>query len=457
MAFSSWHFVILVLLAALVNALVPKKRTKVFLNLVSGIFYWYWNGTMYGIVIYISVILKITTAIHDRNSELTTSSTILAVILVTTPLFFFKYLNFYFPFFNGYFLPLGISFYTFQGISYIMDLRKSKIAIQGRDFNSVLFYISFFPQILSGPIEKFNNLTGQVLDYERPSGEQIYKGLMLMLFGLSKKILVANKLALISDTFYHSPSEYTIGAAFLSVFLYSWQLYMDFSGYIDMAIGCSLILGINLSQNFNKPYLSVSLKDFWRKWHITLHDWFVHYIYKPLLEINWPKRLVVFLVFLFSGIWHGASYMFILWALGHFIFYEFEKLYRRLVYVPQVVGVITTFILVSILWVPFRSPDYHTLILVFKSFTSSNSGSGELLSIVNLASISGWKGVSGYIFGFIAAIIAIIDHSRLKELLSNSEQKTFVLLFQSVIFCTFSIFLLLFSDVGSREFYYFQF
>ena len=98
MAFSSWHFVILVLLAALVNALVPKKRTKVFLNLVSGIFYWYWNGTMYGIVIYISVILKITTAIHDRNSELTNSSTILAVILVTTPLFFFKYLNFYFPF-----------------------------------------------------------------------------------------------------------------------------------------------------------------------------------------------------------------------------------------------------------------------------------------------------------------------------------------------------------------------
>lgn len=457
MAFSSWHFVALVLLAALVNTIIPVKRTKVFLNLVSGIFYCYWNGIMYGIIVFITAILKITTAFYHRNSELTKLGTVIAVILVTTPLLFFKYLNYYFPFSNSVILPLGISFYTFQGISYIMDLRKSEITIPNKDFNSILFYISFFPQILSGPIEKYNTLTGQISDYNRPNGEQIHKGLMLILFGLSKKILVANKLALISDTFYYSPSNYSSGAAILSIFSYSWQLYMDFSGYIDIAIGCSLLLGINLSQNFRKPYLSVSLRDFWRKWHITLHVWFVHYVYKPLLEMNWPNRLVVFLVFLLSGIWHGASYMFLFWALGHFIFYEFERMFRSMFRVPKVFRVITTFILVSILWVPFRSPDYHTLILVLKSFISFNRGSGELFNISMLATASGWKGGVGYIFGIIAVIIIIIDHSKFKVLLSNSQQKTLVLLFQSIIFCAFCLLLLLFSDVGSREFYYFQF
>ncbi len=285
--------------------------------------------------------------------------------------------------FVGVILPIGISFFTFQGITYLVDIWRKEISAEK---NLVRFgaYLSFFPQLIAGPIVRFKHV---IKDYRRPkvSLDNIASGLSRFAHGLIKKVLIADSAGLVADACFSVPADQlTGGEAWLGAFAYAIQIYFDFSAYSDMAIGLGLVCGIRFLENFNHPYVSSSITEFWRRWHISLSTWFRDYLYIPLggnrvgRLVNYRNLLVVFLI---TGLWHGASWSFVVWGLYHGLFLMGEKLLLgkpiktltspmlRLVYVMPVV-------LVG--WVIFRADNLAAassyLQVMFNPFNTSSAG-----------------------------------------------------------------------------------
>lgn len=216
-------------------------------------------------------------------------------------------------------LPIGISFFTFQMMSYVVDVYRRDVAIQ-RSYYKLLLYIMFFPQIIAGPIVKYHDINEQIDDRDM-NVEKVAKGINRFIVGLAKKILIANAVGEAVDAIYSLPSnEITTPLAWFAAIGYCIQLYFDFSGYSDMAIGLAQMAGFELKENFNYPFISRSIKDFWRRWHISLSTWFKEYVYIPLGGNRKGKHRTAFnlmVVFALTGIWHGASWTFIIWGLFH--------------------------------------------------------------------------------------------------------------------------------------------
>lgn len=248
-----------------------------------------------------------------------------AVILNIGLLFIYKYADFFLVSIGlekykiGLALPIGISFFTFQGLSYVVDVYRDKECVQ-KNFLSVMLYISFFPQLIAGPIVKYHDIKEQ-LSVREFNIDRIGNGLQRFIFGLGKKVIIAGPMGLMADSVY-SLSVGGIGqaAAFIAAISYMFQIYFDFSGYSDMAIGLGCIFGFDFKENFDKPYAASSMQIFWRKWHISLSTWFKEYVYIPLGG-NRKGRIRTyvnkFIVFLLTGLWHGANWTFILWGIMH--------------------------------------------------------------------------------------------------------------------------------------------
>lgn len=263
---------------------------------------------------------------------------IVTVVLLVGNLFVFKYLNFFSENLSALFgwralpkltLPIGISFYTFQILSYVIDLYRGEIRVQ-RNYFYLLLYVSFFPQLIAGPIVRYETVEQEILE-RRESIDDVAAGLRRFILGLAKKVILANNIARIAETIYAGDSAvYGTALYWLAAVAYALQIYFDFSGYSDMAIGLGRIFSFRYLENFDYPYISASITEFWRRWHMSLGSWFRDYVYIPLggnrvSKTKWLRNILV--VWLLTGLWHGAAWNFVLWGLFFAVFLTAEKLW----------------------------------------------------------------------------------------------------------------------------------
>lgn len=256
-------------------------------------------------------------------------------------------------------LPIGISFYTFQAMSYVIDVYRREVPAS-KSFSKVLLYISFFPQLIAGPIIKYHDVADQ-LSRRKITLEGVVVGLIRFTVGLGKKVLIANTMAVVVDSVYAAdPSQINIAVAWIAALAYIMQIYFDFSGYSDMAIGLARIFGFRYKENFNYPYTSSSIQEFWRRWHISLSTWFKEYVYIPLGGNRKGKlragvnRIIVFFL---CGLWHGASWTFVIWGLFHGFFLLLEQ-YLPVRRLPKPIGVLYALVVVTIGFVLFRADTF---------------------------------------------------------------------------------------------------
>ncbi len=315
---------------------------------------------------------------------------ILSIVITCLILFVFKY----FDFFNetvtllcakiglpyrihnlNWILPIGLSFHTFQSLSYVVEVYKGKQKAE-RHFGIYSLYVMFYPQLVAGPIERPQNLLRQLKEYIALDTSNISHGLRLILFGFFTKMVIADNLAPYVDEVYASPLLYKQQSVLTAVFFYSFQIYCDFFGYTTIALGCAKLLGYNLMDNFNKPYLAKNLSDFWQRWHISLSTWFRDYIYFPLggNKVSIKKWISnIFIVFLLSGLWHGANLTFLLWGFFHALIFVSERFLKSdysgandiwgIILKP--ISILKNFVLVSLLWVFFRGTDMVNIKQIF--------------------------------------------------------------------------------------------
>jgi len=315
-------------------------------------------------------------------------------------LFYFKYSNFFIDNVSALLgslnkgpikwteliLPIGISFYTFETLTYVIDVYR-RIHKPLDNFKDYLLYIILFPKLIAGPIIRYHEIADQITD--RSSRDTIdYKltGFYRFCIGLGKKVLIANTLATLANQVYGSegvtgipPEQITMFTAWIGAFAYTFQLYFDFSGYSDMALGLGKMLGFKFPENFNNPYVSGSITEFWRRWHITLGNWMRNYLYIPLggNKVNSKMRLYfnLWLVFILSGLWHGAAWSFILWGVWHGMFLVLERIFlgKILERLPKFVQISYTFLLVTIGWVMFRVENVSSGFLYIKAMFIKSS------------------------------------------------------------------------------------
>ena len=289
-------------------------------------------------------------------------------------------------------LPVGISFYTFQSLTYTIDIYQGKLKPTHSLLNFALF-VSYFPQLAAGPIERALRLLPKIEQPRSVTGSQFESGLMLILIGLFKKIVIADVAALVSNpAIFNDPGQFSGGEVLLAVYLFALQIYGDFSGYSDIARGSSRLLGIELMENFNQPYFSQTVSEFWRRWHISLSTWFRDYVYIPLSDWfrqRWSSRFGVYAVsviitMLLSGLWHGANWTYVLWGglLGVYqiISRPLQGRAGALVKLPAVrwavIGfrIVLTFHLILIAWVLFRTPDIHIVPQIYQGIWAAVNG-----------------------------------------------------------------------------------
>lgn len=315
----------------------------------------------------------------------------LALGFVLLSLVLFKYLGFFAGILGlggrlpALLLPAGISFTSFQLLAYSIDLRRGKIKAE-RSFWRFLFFVAFFPQLLQGPILRYGE-TAPMLTQRASDWDSAVYGMRRFLLGLAKKVLLADQAAAVAAALYAAPALSGTGGMWLAALCYTLQIYFDFSGYSDMAIGLGRLFGFTLPENFNYPYTALSVTDFWRRWHITLSLWFRDYVYIPMGG-NRVKRgrfiINLLTVWALTGLWHGASWNFVLWGLYYGVLLLIEKLVigKRIERVPVILRRLVTFTLVTVGWVLFNITDAQTLLSVLRTmFVYRPTAWGALLSL----------------------------------------------------------------------------
>lgn len=379
MLFNSFEYVIfLPIVFALYWSLRNHRYLQnILLVIVSYIFYGWWDHRFLLLIFFTTLCSYISGVLIDRIKARKTVMWInISVNLLL--LGYFKYYNFFATELQSFFkiafnfdvdwtlvnviLPVGISFYTFQALSYTIDVYNKKISATN-DFVSFAAFISFFPQLVAGPIERATNLLPQFLSPRRFSAENITDGLRQILWGLFKKMVIADNCAYIANIVFNDYTSGNSSMLLIGAIAFAFQIYGDFSGYSDIAIGSANLFGIKLNQNFNMPYFSHSIAEFWRRWHISLNTWFIDYVYIPLGGSKCSKaRNVcnVLIVFMLSGLWHGANWTFVIWGLYNGILVCMNKVWEHpLSYnksrLLNIANVIITFSLVLVGWIIFRA------------------------------------------------------------------------------------------------------
>jgi alginate O-acetyltransferase complex protein AlgI len=391
MVFSSILFLFYFLPVFLLCYHLSPQKFKNYVILIFSIAFYSWGAPKF-----IFVILG-TTAIDfylvnkmDKTLEVGKRKLLLTASIIVNIglLFYFKYSNFFIENVNivlsgigvseikwmKLVLPIGISFYTFETITYVMDVYR-KVHKPVTVFRDYLLYILFFPKLIAGPIIRFHELADQINGrFKTEKADDRLTGFYQFVIGLSKKVLIANHIGVYADQYfgmnYH---ELSAGGAWIGILAYTFQIYFDFAGYSDMAIGLAKMVGFKISENFNNPYTSKSITEFWRRWHISLGNWMRNYLYIPLggNRVASKKRLYfnLWIVFLASGLWHGASWNFIIWGAFHGLFLVLERSFLASVYLRlgSVLSTLITFLLVMIGWVFFRVETLSDALLFLQS------------------------------------------------------------------------------------------
>ena len=376
MIFSSLNFLFIFLPVVLILYYVVPFRVKNFVLLIASIVFYAWGEPVYVILMVLNIAFNYVAGRQferlkgkrERKRQLVLSVTVNLLLLG-----FFKYAGLIVGTFGSIFgvhdtwaglpLPIGISFYTFQALSYVIDVYRGKVHVQKNiiDFGA---YITMFPQLIAGPIVRYDQVEMQ-LKHRRISWEKAGFGMQRFLFGLGKKVLLANNLGLLSSSI-QAAGERSVLTAWLGVIAYTLQIYFDFSGYSDMAIGLGKMLGFDFVENFDYPYLAGSITEFWRRWHISLGTWFREYVYIPLGGNRVPVGrhiLNLLIVWALTGLWHGASWNFVIWGLYYGVILILEKyvLHPLCKKLPKAVRHIYTMLLVMFGWAIFSNTDFSEM------------------------------------------------------------------------------------------------
>ena len=409
MSFISISYLLFFPFVAFVYYLIPHKLRWLLLLIASYFFYMSWNVKFAFLMLLSTVITysngvlvskvnqsKLSEELKKRKRKLWL---ILSLVSNLGILIFFKYFNFLNTTLNDFFsvihvelgfenidilLPVGISFYTFQALSYSLDVHYGRINAT-HHFGKYALFVSFFPQLVAGPIERSSHLLPQLDKHITFNYDRIRSGLGLVVWGIFKKVVIANRLAVVVNQVYGDPDSYSGFEIIIATIFFSFQIYTDFSAYTDIARGSAQMLGFDLMKNFNRPYFAISIPDFWRRWHISLTTWFRDYLYIPLGGNRVPKwrwYVNIMIVFLISGFWHGAAWSFLVWGLLHGIFQMIDlwskksrnRLNEILVIKKEAKDIlffkrVWTFILVSFAWIFFRAETFDKALLVIKNST----------------------------------------------------------------------------------------
>ena len=384
----------------------PKVRNG-WLILASLVFYG-WSGVQYLLIILASSVVNYALGlVVHREGRRNKAYLVVSIVFNLLLLGFFKYFNFLADnlnilcnqLFGVTFaapripLPIGISFFTFQILSYVIDVYRGKVLPQ-RNYFKVLLYIVFFPQLIAGPIVRYIDIEREITS-RRSTTEDVTEGILRFIRGLCKKVLIANQLAQIADAAFENIPGCTSGTAWLGVICFTLQIYYDFSGYSDMAIGMGRIFGFHFLENFNYPYISRSVQEFWRRWHISLSSWFRDYVYIPLGGNRKGKGrtyLNLIIVFFLTGLWHGAGWNFIVWGLFNGLFLLIERngtVHRALEKIPAFFRHVYAMLVVMVGWVFFETDtleaSFAYLGKMFSFQSMSVSGLSAMLTPVMIA------------------------------------------------------------------------
>lgn len=405
MQFNSFDFLIFFPIVLLVYFVIPKKIRYIWLLITSYYFYMGWNAA-YALLLLASTMITYCTAllIDKWNDNVKRKKWMVAIGLILNLgiLFYYKYAVFAIETTDkilnkigidialkepDILLPVGISFYIFQAIGYTMDVYRGKLKAEKDPLRYALF-VSFFPQLVAGPIERATNLLPQLQNVHAIKlwdTKRIQKGAVVMLYGYILKMIIADRAALYVDAVFHV-EKYNLYGGFtvlIALLLFSFQIYCDFAGYTYIAIGAARIMGFDLMNNFQMPYMATSIKDFWDRWHISLSGWFRDYLYFPLggsRKGKVRKYINIFIVFLVSGLWHGASWQFVIWGAVHGFMRVCgevtlkirEKIYEKLHFKRDTMAVTLwkmtcTFSLVTLAWVFFRARSLRQSVDIFRN------------------------------------------------------------------------------------------
>lgn len=422
MVFSTPIFLFLFLPAVLVlNYIIPKKyiAAKNVVLLIASLFFYAWGEPKNVLLMLLSIAVNYVCGLllgrFDSDEKKRKVVLWASVVFNLGLLFFFKYFSFVtgglFPVIK---LPIGISFFTFQIMSYTIDVYRRSVEPQ-KSLLKLALYISLFPQLIAGPIVRYIDVEKQ-LTYRECTAEKTARGMIRFSMGLAKKVIVSNTVAAICDGIFGSTNTVPAFTAWVGVICYALQIYFDFSGYSDMAIGMGHMLGFDFLENFNYPYVSCSVQEFWRRWHISLSSWFRDYLYIPLGGNRRGKvrtYINLIIVFACTGLWHGASFSFIVWGLWHGLFLVIERLGFKKVLdkLPKFIGWIYTMLVVLVGWVFFRADTLSAAMKYLGEMFSFTGGvANGMAQFDNLS--------------FIITVIAIVLCTPVYQFLKGKLEKT---------------------------------
>lgn len=379
-----FFFLIVIIGTTVIQSFFSEKIKQCFLLAASYFFYGWWDWRFCFLLFFVTVVSWVTA--KKSNNKIIYAIGIVIPLIV---LFYFKYFDFFLSSAMtviGYnsevlkiILPVGISFYTFQALSYVVDVHRGKLDVEN-DFIKLALYLSFFPQLVAGPIVRASDFLPQLREERRIIIERLKYGIQLIAFGLFKKIVLADHISIFVDDVYRAPSAFHWTTLVWACISYSIQIYMDFSGYSDIAIGCAHCMGYDFKRNFNMPYLSKNMTEFWHRWHISLSTWLKEYLYIPLggsRKGEVRRYLNLFLTMLLGGLWHGADWTFVVWGGVNGIALCIDKILSRSdnqSMKHQIVSSIMTFGFITFSWIFFRANTFSIAWAVIRGIFTFQKG-----------------------------------------------------------------------------------
>lgn len=411
MLFNSFEFLLFFPIVTLLYFAIPHKFRWLHLLIASCVFYAFFIPE-YILILFFTIIIDYFAGIWIDQSQGIKRKWALVMSLVANigVLAAFKYPNFIIENYNAIayrlgtgssfdilniILPIGLSFHTFQAMSYTIEVYRGNFPPE-RNFGIYALYVMFYPQLVAGPIERPQNVLHQFYEKHIFKYENVVSGLRLMLWGMFKKVVIADRLGLFVDKVYNNPIDYQGLPLIVATVFFAFQIYCDFSGYSDIALGSARVMGFNLMKNFDRPYLSKSISEFWRRWHISLSTWFRDYLYIPLGGNRVSKArnyFNLFVVFMVSGLWHGASWHYVIWGALHGIYLIFgqitgkiqEKFFKilKFQFLINIINGLITFGLVAFAWIFFRANTNRDAVYIAKNLFKKNSHSfSQILEMI---------------------------------------------------------------------------
>lgn len=466
MVFSSAIFIFLFLPLVLLCYFLSPKKIKNYCLLFFSLIFYLFGGPKFILVLLSIVLINYLGAFLIEKCSRKKLSLFITISLNVLILCYFKYTGFFLTNLNNIFnlsidvpnivLPIGISFYTFQALSYVIDVYRKEVKLQ-RNFFKLLLYVSLFPQLVAGPIVRYQTIEEE-LEKRKTTFDDVVYGIRRFILGLAKKVIIANQMGQLADTIFTS-TDITTPVAWIGAFAYMFQIYFDFSAYSDMAIGLGRIFGFKFLENFNFPYISKSITEFWRRWHISLSSWFRDYIYIPLGGNR--KGIIkqirnMFIVWILTGFWHGASWNFILWGLYYFIFLVLEKFVLKnfLEKCPNFIKHIYTIIIILFGWVLFRCETLSSCISYIGAMLSFNiTEFGISESLIYLESY--------YIYFILAIIFSMPTYYKIVEKIDKIRKPKLKFTLQTlhyfILIVIFIITIMFLAYSSYNPFIYFRF